>query len=69
MGATPQSAAGIVDVLNMDRGVVACADGRRRQVAERHTRVMGYVRPVSQWNPGKKAEFNERVHFKESKTR
>ena len=29
------------------------------------TRVMGYHRPVSAFNPGKKAEHEERLHFRE----
>lgn len=28
------------------------------------TRVMGYHRPVSGWNPGKKSEHHERCYFK-----
>jgi len=24
------------------------------------TRVVGYFRPITQWNPGKQAEFNDR---------
>ncbi len=30
------------------------------------TRVMGYHRPVSQFNIGKKGEHAERVHFREA---
>ncbi|MDR2902044.1 MAG: anaerobic ribonucleoside-triphosphate reductase [Lactobacillales bacterium] len=37
-----------------------------RQPVECWTRVMGYLRPVSQYNPGKKSEFKERVWFEES---
>jgi len=29
------------------------------------TRVMGYHRPVSAWNPGKQAEHAERIYFRE----
>ena len=29
------------------------------------TRVMGYHRPVSAWNPGKRQEHADRTHFKE----
>ena len=29
--------------------------------------VMGYYRPVSQYNKGKQSEFNERVWFTEAK--
>jgi len=34
-----------------------------RQKCEIWTRVMGYHRPVSSFNPGKKAEHKEREHF------
>jgi hypothetical protein len=36
-----------------------------RQRCEVWTRVMGYHRPVSSFNLGKKAEHAERLHFKE----
>lgn len=36
-----------------------------RQPVECWTRVMGYFRPVSGYNDGKKSEFNERVWFTE----
>lgn len=36
-----------------------------RQRCEVWTRVMGYHRPVSEFNPGKKSEHYERVHFVE----
>ena len=38
-----------------------------RQPCEVWTRVMGYFRPVSEFNVGKKAEFYSRVCFSESK--
>ncbi|MCC7570768.1 anaerobic ribonucleoside-triphosphate reductase [Candidatus Micrarchaeota archaeon] len=31
-----------------------------------YSRVVGYIRPVQQWNEGKQAEFNERRSFDES---
>lgn len=37
-----------------------------RQPCEVWTRVMGYHRPVSAFNRGKKGEHAERVHFKET---
>ena len=37
-----------------------------RQPCEVWTRVMGYFRPVSFFNTGKVAEYNERKCFKES---
>lgn len=36
-----------------------------RQRCEVWTRVMGYHRPVSAYNIGKKGEFEERTHFTE----
>lgn len=38
-----------------------------RQPCEVWTRVMGYYRPVSEFNIGKKAEYAERVCFTQSK--
>ena len=40
-----------------------------RQPCEIWTRVMGYHRPVSEFNPGKKSEHKERAHFKEARIR
>ncbi len=37
-----------------------------RQPVECWTRVMGYFRPLSQFNKGKQSEFKERVWFVES---
>ncbi|MBI5923985.1 anaerobic ribonucleoside-triphosphate reductase [Aquabacterium sp.] len=37
-----------------------------RQRCEIWTRVMGYHRPVSSFNTGKKGEFAERIYFKET---
>lgn len=38
-----------------------------RQPCECWTRVMGYFRPSSEFNIGKKAEFKERKYFSEKK--
>ncbi|HEX7645534.1 MAG TPA: anaerobic ribonucleoside-triphosphate reductase [Burkholderiaceae bacterium] len=38
-----------------------------RQPCEIWTRVMGYHRPVSSFNIGKKGEFHERRYFDESR--
>jgi anaerobic ribonucleoside-triphosphate reductase len=38
-----------------------------RQVCEVWTRVMGYYRPVSEFNIGKKSEHAERAFFNEGK--
>lgn len=37
---------------------------KRRTPCEIHTRVMGYYRPVSYFNKGKKAEFYSRKYFR-----
>lgn len=36
-----------------------------RQPCEIYTRVMGYIRPVSEFNKGKQGEYLERVCFTE----
>ena len=36
-----------------------------RQRCEVWTRVMGYHRPISEFNPGKQREHAERLHFDE----
>lgn len=40
-----------------------------RQRCEVWTRVMGYHRPVSAFNPGKQGEHRERRHFTEAAAR
>jgi len=35
----------------------------KRQKCEIYSRVVGYIRPVAQWNRGKKAEFQDRKVF------
>ncbi|MBI3157214.1 MAG: hypothetical protein HYZ20_17680 [Burkholderiales bacterium] len=46
-----------------DAAVTLADDERQR--CEVWTRVMGYHRPVSSFNTGKKGEFAERVYFEE----
>ncbi len=41
----------------------ASIDQSKRTRCEVWTRVMGYHRPVSEFNLGKKGEHEERVHF------
>lgn len=36
-----------------------------RTICELYTRVMGYFRPMSQYNIGKKQEFKDRKWFRE----
>lgn len=40
-------------------------DDNERQRCEIWTRVMGYHRPVSAFNPGKHQEHDDRLHFQE----
>lgn len=42
-------------------------DDAERQKCENWTRVMGYFRPVSEFNIGKKSEYAERKCFSEKK--
>lgn len=36
---------------------------KKRTACEVYSRVVGYIRPVSQWNEGKQEEFAERSVF------
>ncbi len=40
--------------------------GIKRQLVECYSRVVGYFRPVSNWNKGKKQEFKERKVYKQN---
>ena len=33
------------------------------QACEVYSRVVGYIRPITQWNPGKQSEYEDRVTF------
>lgn len=46
-----------VEIERTEEGRVPC---------EVYTRVMGYIRPVSGYNPGKKTEFYSRKYFEEN---
>ncbi|MEK7189931.1 MAG: anaerobic ribonucleoside-triphosphate reductase [Patescibacteria group bacterium] len=35
----------------------------KRQACEVYSRIVGYLRPVTQWNKGKKAEFYDRCEY------
>lgn len=48
--------------LVLENGVIIPAEKRTR--TEVYSRVVGYLRPVAQWNKGKKAEWADRVDFK-----
>ncbi len=51
------------DVLCADKPFIL--DNAERQKCEIYTRVMGYHRPVSEFNLGKKSEYNQRTCFYE----
>ena len=51
----------------MNADVKIILSDEERQPVECWTRVMGYLRPVSQFNKGKQSEFNERKWFTEEK--
>ncbi len=48
--------------LILEDGTVIPASERER--AEVYSRVVGYLRPVEQWNAGKQAEFADRRVFR-----
>lgn len=37
---------------------------KERTKCEVYSRVVGYMRPITQWNPGKIQEFHDRKDFK-----
>ncbi|SDR84344.1 MULTISPECIES: anaerobic ribonucleoside-triphosphate reductase [Pseudomonadaceae] len=47
----------------MNQSVNTQLQGHERVRCEVWTRVMGYHRPVSSWNPGKQSEHRERQFF------
>ena len=53
---------------NLDSSEVVLAD-EERQCCEVWTRVMGYHRPVTSFNIGKKGEHYERTYFQESRAK
>jgi hypothetical protein len=49
---------------NKNNVAIALSDDERQR-CEVWTRVMGYHRPVTSFNPGKQSEHKERIHFSE----
>jgi ribonucleoside-triphosphate reductase len=43
--------------------VIRYGNGGKKVLTEVWSRVVGYYRPVSQWNPGKQTEFSERMPY------
>ncbi len=57
-----------MDYREDENGNIVLEDGTiipesKRTKCEVYSRVVGYLRPVSQWNAGKKEEFKERKVF------
>jgi predicted secreted protein len=40
----------------------------KRQKTEVYSRIVGYIRPVDQWNPGKQSEWEDRKEFNVSES-
>lgn len=56
------------DVESVDNSlVVTFKDGSKQQICEVWSRVMGYYRPQSEYNVGKRQEHADRLLFKEPK--
>ena len=47
-----------------DRKLTIADAEKRRVPCEVYSRCVGYLRPVSAWNEGKRQEFKDRVVFK-----
>jgi len=62
---------GMETVEHEGKQLVVCHDCKRTLglKTEIYSRVCGYLRPVRQFNPGKKQEFKDRVDFKEDSLR
>lgn len=54
----------IID-CNPEESQITMKDGRVRTITEIYTRCMGYFRPVTEFNKGKKQEFADRKTFTE----
>jgi anaerobic ribonucleoside-triphosphate reductase len=50
-------------LINMDKSNKSVEDSSRTR-CEVYSRVVGYLRPVQQWNKGKKEEYRQRQVFK-----
>ncbi len=51
-------------IKNSDKNLLLKHESRR-QLTEIFSRICGYIRPINQWNNGKKEEFHDRVKFKQ----
>lgn len=56
------------DVEYVDHSMlVTFKNGEQRRICEIYCRVMGYIRPSTEYNKGKHAEFETRKYFDEEK--
>lgn len=55
----------VVDVSN--EMLVTFKDGTQRRICEVFSRVMGYIRPSTEYNVGKYSEFESRKEYTEEK--
>ncbi len=55
--------------LDPNTMLIKMKDGSEHRLCEVWTRVMGYCRPVHEFNRGKKSEFYTRTNFSECKCR
>lgn len=51
------------EIYKCDECFKKAAELKNFQNCEVYSRVVGYLRPVQQWNKGKQAEFNNRKTF------
>jgi len=47
--------------------VIKMSENKERTRCEVYSRVVGYLRPVNQWNKGKQQEFSDRKMFEMKK--
>lgn len=43
--------------------VILTVEDHERQKCDIYSRVMGYIMPLANWNPGKRSEFAERKRY------
>lgn len=54
------------DVASVDTNmVVTMKDGTKHQIVESYSRCMGYYRPMSEYNVGKRQEHEDRQYFQQ----
>ena len=55
-----------IEDLDATTMIVTFKNGEQHRLAECYTRVMGYIRPLTEMNIGKKGEHAARKHFTEA---